>query len=174
MSVNTSTTISTAPPMPSSAVPLSPARKQAKGKGRDLLGMRGVTATGSGPKDGPPPRADDAARRAVAEWHVVRGEVALAYAAACSRAHESGKPNGGLPMTGKRLDNLLSRLERTEAKLMQATPRSLAEISEYVEIAEEILTEKRVDPNGPLGSGPALEILPQVRNAVLSLEEGDI
>ena len=77
-------------------------------------------------------------------------------------------------MTGKRLDNLLSRLERTEAKLMQATPRSLAEISEYVEIAEEILTEKRVDPNGPLGSGPALEILPQVRNAVLSLEEGDI
>ena len=93
MSVHASTTIRTAPSLPSTSAPVRSTGKRAKGGRQKLVGINGGNAVDAVPEAKPASRADEAALRAVKEWHVVRGEVALAYAAACSRAHESGRPS---------------------------------------------------------------------------------
>ena len=69
----------------------------------------------------------------------------------------------------KKLMVTLSNKERVEAELVRETPKSVDSIAEYLEIAEEILTERQTDPHGALGGGPALEILTLVRKAVRDL-----
>lgn len=123
----------------------------------------------------PAPRDGDRSLRLAAEWYAIRGEVALYYGAACSRIQEraaAGGPAEG-PPTGPKLHDLLARLERAERRLVDEAPRSLGGVVEYLEIAEEILTERRTDPEGPMGAGPALEILCNARKALRLLEDDE-
>jgi hypothetical protein len=116
-----------------------------------------------------PPPADDSKSeddwllRLITEWRIMRHQQQIAWAEHNLLIRWGNKPDRNIPHVDTKC---LQRMNEIEGLLSEFTPRTALGACQLLRVAVEILAYEGIDPEATLASGPILQIVRNVTDAL--------